>query len=72
MNTIIDLFVSSKYRKIHDFIFRFFVISFIGSSVLWVFTDYALLPEVLAILFVAYEVPNVICHWLGFFRNRIK
>ena len=70
MNTIIDLFVSSKYRKIHDFIFRFFVISFIGSGVLWVFTDYALLPEVLAILFVAYEVPNVICHCLDFFRRK--
>ena len=72
MNAIIDLFVSSKYRKIHDFIFRMFVISFIGSGIMWYITDWALLSEIIAVLFIVYEIPNMLFHWLGFFKNRIK
>ena len=70
MKTLTDFFVSPKYKKLHDVIFRIFGISIIGTSLLWFFFDWSILPQIVAILFVVYEIPNLIFHVIGFFRKK--
>ena len=67
---IVEWFTSNKYRKIHDFIFRFFVITVLGSGFLWFLTGFLLLPQIIAVLFVAYGVPNLLCHIIAFLRKK--
>ena len=70
MKTLTDFFVSPKYRKLHDVIFRIFVISVIGTGLLWFFFDWLVLPQIVAILFVVYEIPNMFFHWVAFYREK--
>ena len=66
MRTIVTLFVGKKYRKVHTWIFRCFVIGTWVLGFLWYFTGIDLPVKIMCIAFVVYEIPNLLCHVANF------
>ena len=60
MKPIYEFFVLSKYQKVRDYIFRGFVIAFIASGFLFIFTGIEFLAIAVAVLFVVYHIPHLI------------
>jgi len=69
MKPIIKFFVYSRYQKIRDSIFHAFIFLVIGTGLLFFFTGINLPGIIVAILFVIYEIPNVIFNSLDVYKS---
>ena len=70
MKPIYEFFVSNKYQKVRDYIFRGAVMAFIASGLLFIFTGIEFPAIAVAVLFVVCYIFHLICNMYSVWKDK--